>query len=27
MADFIAGRIDAHDKHGWFLRASAKKIG
>jgi starvation-inducible DNA-binding protein len=27
MADFIAGRIDAHDKHAWFLRASAKKIG
>ena len=27
MADFIAGRIDAHDKHSWFLRASAKKIG
>ena len=27
MADFIAGRIDAHDKHGWFLRASSKKIG
>jgi len=27
IADFIAGRIDAHDKHSWFLRASAKKTG
>jgi len=27
IADFVAGRIDAHKKHGWFLRASAKKIG
>jgi DNA-binding ferritin-like protein len=25
IADFVAGRIDAHDKHSWFLRASAKK--
>jgi starvation-inducible DNA-binding protein len=22
--DFIAGRIDAHKKHGWMLKASAK---
>ena len=27
IADFVAGRIDAHDKHNWFLKASAKKIG
>lgn len=27
VADFIAGRIDAHKKHAWFLKASAKKIG
>jgi len=27
IADFIAGRIDTHDKHGWMLRASAKNIG
>jgi starvation-inducible DNA-binding protein len=27
IANFIADRIDIHDKHGWFLRASAKKIG
>ena len=24
--DFIAGRIDAHKKHGWMLKASAKGI-
>jgi starvation-inducible DNA-binding protein len=24
FSDFIAGRIDAHRKHGWMLRASAK---
>jgi starvation-inducible DNA-binding protein len=24
--DFIAGRIDAHAKHGWMLRASLKGI-
>jgi starvation-inducible DNA-binding protein len=24
IADFVAGRIDAHDKHSWFLRASTK---
>ena len=27
IANFIADRIDTHEKHGWFLRASAKKIG
>ena len=24
LADFIAGRIDTHEKHGWQLRASLK---
>jgi starvation-inducible DNA-binding protein len=24
FSDFIAGRIDAHNKHGWMLRASLK---
>lgn len=24
FSDFIAGRMDAHRKHGWMLRASAK---
>ena len=24
FSDFIAGRIDAHSKHGWMLRASSK---
>lgn len=24
FSDFIAGRIDAHRKHGWMLRASSK---
>jgi starvation-inducible DNA-binding protein len=24
FSDFIAGRIDAHQKHGWMLRASLK---
>lgn len=24
FSDFIAGRIDAHSKHGWMLRASLK---
>ena len=24
FSDFIASRIDAHRKHGWMLRASAK---
>ena len=27
VANFIADRIDTHQKHGWFLKASAKKIG
>jgi starvation-inducible DNA-binding protein len=27
ICNFIADRIDTHQKHGWFLRASAKKIG
>lgn len=27
IANFIADRIDTHEKHGWFLRASAKDIG
>jgi starvation-inducible DNA-binding protein len=25
FADFVAGRIDAHKKHGWMLRAILKK--
>jgi starvation-inducible DNA-binding protein len=25
FSDFIAGRIDAHRKHGWMLRASSKE--
>ncbi len=24
FSDFVAGRIDAHRKHGWMLRASSK---
>jgi len=24
LADFIAGRIDTHNKHGWMLRSIAK---
>jgi len=24
LADFIAGRIDSHKKHGWMIRASLK---
>lgn len=24
IADFISGRIDAHGKHGWFLRSTLK---
>jgi starvation-inducible DNA-binding protein len=24
IADYIAGRIDAHEKHGWMLKASVK---
>jgi starvation-inducible DNA-binding protein len=27
VCNFIADRIDTHQKHAWFLRASAKKIG
>lgn len=27
VADFAAGRIDTHKKHGWMLRSSLKKIG
>jgi len=27
IANFVADRIDTHEKHGWFLRVSAKKIG
>lgn len=26
LADFIAGRIDVHSKHGWFLRATSKNL-
>lgn len=25
FGDFIAGRIDAHSKHGWMLRSTLKK--
>ena len=24
LADYFAGRVDAHEKHGWMLRATAK---
>ena len=27
ICNFIADRIDTHQKHAWFLRAFAKKIG
>lgn len=27
VCNFIADRIDTHQKHAWFLRASDKKIG
>lgn len=27
ISNFIADRIDTHQKHAWFLKASAKKIG
>jgi starvation-inducible DNA-binding protein len=27
IANFIADRIDTHEKHGWWLRSSAKNIG
>ena len=26
LANFVADRIDQHEKHGWMLRASIKKI-
>lgn len=26
LADFIAGRIDTHEKHGWQLRAALKAV-
>lgn len=25
FSDFVAGRMDAHSKHGWMLRASMKR--
>jgi starvation-inducible DNA-binding protein len=25
FSDFVAGRMDAHRKHGWMLRASLKR--
>lgn len=27
IANFVADRIDTHQKHAWFLKASAKKVG
>lgn len=27
LADFAAGRLDAHKKHGWMLRATSKTVG
>ena len=27
LADFVAGRLDAHKKHGWMLRATSKTVG
>jgi DNA-binding ferritin-like protein len=24
IADFAAGRLDTHDKHGWFLKSILK---
>jgi starvation-inducible DNA-binding protein len=27
LCNFIADRLDIHNKHGWMLRASAKNIG
>jgi starvation-inducible DNA-binding protein len=27
ICNFIADRIDTHQKHGWWLKSSAKKIG
>ena len=26
LADFVAGRIDIHNKHGWMLKASLKGL-
>jgi len=26
-ADFAAGRLDVHKKHGWMIRSSLKRIG
>jgi starvation-inducible DNA-binding protein len=27
VCNFVADRIDTHQKHGWWLKSSAKKIG
>lgn len=27
IANFVADRIDTHQKHAWFLKASAKQVG
>ena len=27
LCNFIADRLDTHEKHGWMLRASMKDIG
>lgn len=27
LADFVAGRIDTHKKHGWMIRSSLKSLG
>ena len=27
VADFAAGRLDVHKKHGWMIRSSLKRIG
>jgi starvation-inducible DNA-binding protein len=27
ICNFVADRIDTHQKHGWWLKSSAKKIG
>ena len=27
ICNFIADRIDTHQKHGWFLKAASKRIG
>ena len=26
LANFVADRLDTHEKHGWMLRASIKKV-